>query len=75
MDKIYLLFPYRWWPEEVKSFNLLWTNDEKNDYIQNVDSVSLFYYCGICYVYLYTCYSLNSDTSTDDYTSNKKYIT
>lgn len=38
VDKIHLLFPYRWWPEEVKNFNFLWTGDEKNDFAQCLDT-------------------------------------
>jgi hypothetical protein len=28
VNKIFLKFPYQWWPEEHSGFNLLWTDED-----------------------------------------------
>jgi len=32
VNKIYLKFPYRWWPEEHSGFSLLWTDEDMRSF-------------------------------------------
>ena len=32
VNKIYLKFPYRWWPEEYSGFSLLWTDEDMQSF-------------------------------------------
>jgi hypothetical protein len=45
VNKIYLKFPYRWWPEEHSGFSFLWTDEDTQTFkpLGNVGEV-----CIIC---------------------------
>lgn len=32
VNKIYLKFPYRWWPEPYSGFSCLWTDEDKQTF-------------------------------------------
>lgn len=33
-DKIYLEFPHKWWPEDTATFNLIWPEEDKEEFLQ-----------------------------------------
>jgi hypothetical protein len=45
VNKIYLKFPYRWWPEPHSGFNLLWTDEDAHTFkpLENVGEVCIVF--------------------------------
>ncbi|XP_048516015.1 spermine oxidase-like isoform X2 [Athalia rosae] len=35
VDKIFLEFPYTWWPDGTAGFNLIWSQEDKNEFLQS----------------------------------------
>ncbi|XP_067215950.1 uncharacterized protein [Linepithema humile] len=33
-NKVYLEFPHRWWPEDTATFNLIWPEEDKEEFLQ-----------------------------------------
>lgn len=40
VDKIMVEFPYRWWPENMGGFFLLWPLEEKKSFYKNFNEVN-----------------------------------
>lgn len=34
MDKLFLKFPYSWWPESTTGFSFLWSDDDHEQFIK-----------------------------------------
>ncbi|XP_046750213.1 spermine oxidase-like isoform X2 [Diprion similis] len=37
VDKIIFEFPYKWWPEDVAGFNVVWSKEDKTKFLQSLD--------------------------------------
>ncbi|XP_046431547.1 possible lysine-specific histone demethylase 1 isoform X1 [Neodiprion fabricii] len=37
VDKIIFEFPYKWWPEDIAGFNLVWSKEDKTKFVQSSD--------------------------------------
>jgi len=33
-NKVYLEFPHRWWPEDAAALNLIWSEEDKEEFLQ-----------------------------------------
>ncbi|XP_072765304.1 uncharacterized protein [Anoplolepis gracilipes] len=34
VNKVFLEFPHRWWPEDTAAFNIIWPEEEKNEFLK-----------------------------------------
>ena len=46
MNKIYLKFPYQWWPEEHSGFSFLWTDEDVRTFKPLGDAGEVCIICG-----------------------------
>lgn len=42
VNKIFLEFPHRWWPEDSAGFGLLWCKDDKDEFLKTNNKVRIF---------------------------------
>lgn len=42
VNKIFLEFPHRWWPEDKASFNFIWPEKDKKEFLQTYGQVSRY---------------------------------
>jgi hypothetical protein len=47
VNKIYLKFPYRWWPEPYSGFSFLWTDEDKQTFKPSGNTG------GVCIIFAY----------------------
>lgn len=46
-NKIFLEFPNKWWPEDIVAFNFLWSEENKNEFLQKYGQVSKYNYASL----------------------------
>ncbi|XP_014205598.1 spermine oxidase-like isoform X2 [Copidosoma floridanum] len=53
-NKIFLEFPYRWWPENTGAFSLMWSDEQKKNFLK-INGKDRFWLCDVFQFFTVDC--------------------